>query len=347
MDCEKFDRILLDLLYEELDELTAAAAKRHMVQCGRCRPIAMELRATREVGVLPLVDAPDELEQRILEAERAARRSLPFGQRLGRAVSVLAGYAMRPQLAMAALLLLLIGSSLLLIRARPGETEAISVTERGVPESEGASVAIVPAAPLAAEEPSRSAKRSANDDGSDDQRLAAQKTKQLDDSPGAPLAEGKAEAPGRAGTDDTFELAMSEYRNGNWVAAQAGFDRIETRGGANAAQAALFSAQAVRNAAGCTTAAPKFETVSTRYRASAIASDARWQAADCFRATGQLDRARKHYQALLGQPGYDTRARKALAQIDEATPRPAATAEAVPPKAAAKPATTEPSSDAM
>lgn len=346
MDCEKFDRILLDLLYDELDELTAAAAKRHMDQCSRCRPIAMELKATREVGVLPLVDAPDELEQRILEAERSARRSLPLGQRLGRAVSVLAGYAMRPQLAMAALLLLMIGSSLLLIRAKPGETEAISVTERGVPESEGASVAIIPAAPIAAEEQAVEAKRSASDESSDDQRLVAQKTKQPGDSPEEKPKAEEPDAPGGgSATDDTFELAMSEYRNGNWVAAQTGFDRIETRGGANAAQAALFSAQAVRNAAGCTTAAPKFETVSVRYRSSAIASDARWQAADCFRATGQMDRARKHYQALLGQPGYDTRARKALAQMDEAAPRPAA--EAAPPKAAAKPAVTGSSNDAL
>ncbi len=39
MDCEKFDRVVLDLLYEELDELTAAAARRHMEHCARCRGI--------------------------------------------------------------------------------------------------------------------------------------------------------------------------------------------------------------------------------------------------------------------------------------------------------------------
>ncbi len=124
MDCEKFDRIVLDLLYDELDELTHAAAKRHMEHCARCRAIGSGLRATREVGVLPLVEPPDGLELRILEAEQRATQLLPVGKRLGRGLSLLAGYAMRPQLAMAALLMLAIGSSLFFLRAQPGESRA-------------------------------------------------------------------------------------------------------------------------------------------------------------------------------------------------------------------------------
>ena len=37
MDCEKFDKIVLDLLYQELDELGTAAAERHLDQCARYR----------------------------------------------------------------------------------------------------------------------------------------------------------------------------------------------------------------------------------------------------------------------------------------------------------------------
>ncbi|HWZ93514.1 MAG TPA: zf-HC2 domain-containing protein, partial [Polyangiaceae bacterium] len=144
MDCEKFDRIVLDLLYDELDELTSAAAKRHMEHCARCRSIGSGLRATREVGMLPLLDAPEGLELRILEAERQATELLPLGKRLGRGLSLLAGYAMRPQLAMAALLMLMIGSSLLFLRAQPGDREHVLVTERGVPESDNDSVAVMP-----------------------------------------------------------------------------------------------------------------------------------------------------------------------------------------------------------
>ena len=136
MDCERFDRIALDLLYDELDELTAASARRHVDQCARCRGILAGLRATREVGALPLVDPPPGLELSILEAEQRARSRLPLQQRLGRGVSVLAGYAMRPQLAMAALFLFVIGSSLLLLRGRPGAP--VQVSEQGRPEKAAA-----------------------------------------------------------------------------------------------------------------------------------------------------------------------------------------------------------------
>ena len=144
MDCERFDRIVLDFLYDELDELTAAAARRHVEQCARCRGIIAGLRATREVGALPLVDPPEGLELRILEAERQVRERLPLRQRAGRAVSVLAGYAMRPQLAMAALLLLAIGSGLVFFRQAPNDRDTVSVTERGVAESDPEPLSVLP-----------------------------------------------------------------------------------------------------------------------------------------------------------------------------------------------------------
>jgi hypothetical protein len=136
MDCEKFDRIVLDLLYGELDELTEAAAKRHIEHCSRCKGISSGLRATREVGALALVDPPDSLELGILEAERRLNAELPLTKKLGRGVSILAVYAMRPQLAMAALLLLMIGSSLFFLRSRPSSRSDVLVTEQGAPESE-------------------------------------------------------------------------------------------------------------------------------------------------------------------------------------------------------------------
>src|SRR5258706_4558846 len=145
MDCEKFDRIVLDLLYGELDELTEAAARRHVEHCSGCKGISSGLRATREVGALTLVDPPDSLELGILAAERRLNAQLPLGKRLGRGVSILAVYAMRPQLAMAALLLLMIGSSLFFLRARPGAQDSVLVTERGTPEAEAEHVAIVAA----------------------------------------------------------------------------------------------------------------------------------------------------------------------------------------------------------
>src|SRR3954462_6210848 len=157
MDCEKFDRVVLDLLYGELDELTEAAAKRHIEHCSRCKGVSSGLRATREVGALALVDPPEGLELGILEAERRLNAKLPLGKKLERGVSILAVYAMRPQLAMAALLLLMIGSSLFFLRARPGARDSVLVTERGAPETEAEHAEEIVPAPERLEAPAAAA----------------------------------------------------------------------------------------------------------------------------------------------------------------------------------------------
>jgi TolA-binding protein len=137
MDCEKFDQIIIDALYDELDELTLAAAKRHTDGCQRCQTAWSGLRATRKIGILPLVEAPVGLEERILAAAREAQRNVAWPKRVGRAVSRAGAYAMRPQTAMAALFLVITGWALLFIRPKPdrsGAPSQVSVTERGVPE---------------------------------------------------------------------------------------------------------------------------------------------------------------------------------------------------------------------
>jgi hypothetical protein len=137
MDCEKFDQIIIDAVYDELDELTLAAAKRHADGCQHCQAAWSGLRATRKIGILPLVEAPVGIEAHVMQAAREAHRNLPWPKRLGRAVSWAGSYAMRPQMAMAALLVLMLGSSIIFLRAKPdrrGAVSRISVTERGVPE---------------------------------------------------------------------------------------------------------------------------------------------------------------------------------------------------------------------
>jgi hypothetical protein len=136
MNSDKFDRIVLDLLYGELDELTTAAAKRHMDQSARAREIFAHFKATRQLSVLPAHAPPADFEAALMERERRALAELPLHHRIGRLVSMLAGYAMRPQLIMGALLLLMIGSSLMFLRARPGQHGAMQVTERGAPEAD-------------------------------------------------------------------------------------------------------------------------------------------------------------------------------------------------------------------
>ena len=136
MDCEKFDQILIDALYDELDELTLAAAKRHAEGCQRCQSAWSGLRATLKIGVLPTVEPPASLEPNILQAAREAHGNVPWPKRVGRAISWAGSYAMRPQTAMAAILVLMLGSSVIFVRRKPDRSgpSRVSVTERGVPE---------------------------------------------------------------------------------------------------------------------------------------------------------------------------------------------------------------------
>ncbi len=135
MDCEKFDQVVMDAVYGELDELTSAALRRHVDACVRCSEAWNGLRSTREGASLPLEEPSADLESRILAAALVAQRKTPWHRQILRGLAWAGSHAMRPQFAMAALFFLVIGSSLLLLRAKPGTvgTSPVSVTERGVP----------------------------------------------------------------------------------------------------------------------------------------------------------------------------------------------------------------------
>jgi hypothetical protein len=136
MDCEKFDSLILDELYGELDDLTSAAMKRHASGCAGCADKLRGFEKTREHSALSEPDFPPGLEERILSAALEAEKVVPIGGRSGlsRIVSLAGMWAMRPQTAMAALFLLMIGSSAVLLRTRqPKESAALTVTQEGAP----------------------------------------------------------------------------------------------------------------------------------------------------------------------------------------------------------------------
>lgn len=136
MDCEKFEPLLLDELYGELDELTSAALKRHAAGCSRCAGALDEMKATRRAAALPFVPVPEGLEERILAAAKEAQNVVPFRSRMSRALSIAGAWAMRPQTAMAAVFLLMIGTSAFLIRSKghpSADASRVSVTVQGAP----------------------------------------------------------------------------------------------------------------------------------------------------------------------------------------------------------------------
>jgi hypothetical protein len=348
MDCEQFDQIVMDLLYGEAGEEHSAEAKRHVERCERCASALSDLRGARKLAVFPMVEAPRGFEPRLLEAARQFQKEIPWPRRIGRWVSWAGAYAMRPQLAMAALLLLMIGSSLLLIRGRPGSEQigVVRVTEQGVPEREGMDHPPVPdpaqLPPAVGELPPRepgsdvrgragladngTAAREAKapDELSDSlARDAGEEERAIDGRIPSPTGDRAAMqqsnlmpgAPPSESPSDPYSEAMAMYRAKDFVSAYRAFDSIAMSGGANAASAALYAAKSVRASSGCPHALPRFESIAARFSGAGAAIEARWEAASCARIMGDFTRARLIYRDLARVESQRERAERELARI--------------------------------
>jgi hypothetical protein len=277
MDCEKFDQHVIEALYDELDELTHAALKRHVEGCSRCAAVWAGLRATREVGILPLEEPPDDLEDRILEAAARAQRGAPWHKKVLRGLAWAGSHAMRPQLAMAALFFLVIGSSLLLLRARPGTLGPVSVTERGSPAPEPAEVAAGPHAAAA-----------------------------------APPAAMPTSAPAATAVAGDFRADREGEKRGASADAPAASSKSA---GGDEARAALADARAARDSTGCAAAVAKLDAVAVTFRGTQAASDAMWDEASCYKQMGEAQKAQEIYLALRST-GYRERAEAQLAAAE-------------------------------
>lgn len=298
MDCEKFDSLLIDALYDELDEVTHAAMKRHAEGCARCAGALAGLKATRDVGVVPIEEPSDGFEDRILEAAFAAHKSSPWPRKVLRALAWAGSHAMRPQLAMAALFFLVIGSSLLLLRAKPGTVAVVPVrvTEHGAPSLE--------------EEPKTAAM---------DPNAAAFRGGQARPEAPAATAEGRARAAATPADDKAAEADGKDAEHAD-----------------DPAKAALADARASRDASGCSAAIPKFDAVGAKYPGTSAAADAMWEEASCYKQSGDSAKARDLWLALRGSSSYGARANAELEA--EATRGTLANAQAAANAAPAQPA---------
>jgi hypothetical protein len=277
MDCDNFDQHVIDALYDELDELTMAAMKRHMEGCSRCASAFSALRATRDVAVLPLEEPSEELESRILFAASAAQRKTPWHRKALRGLAWAGSHAMRPQLAMAAVFVLVIGSSLLLLRAKPGTTSIgpVRVTERGEPSPE-------------------------RDEGA--QSVAAATA-----APGASMVGGVAESPSPPAAPADV-AARGESKDDGEQGNAKGSKTSE-------ALVALADAKATEGSLGCDAALPKYDDVAVRFSGTSQAADAMWAAASCHKKRGDTTKARELYGVLAQRDGYKDKAEEALTEI--------------------------------
>lgn len=280
MDCEKFEQHLMDALYEELDPRLYADFRRHLESCSRCSATFSELRATRDVGVLPLEEPRADLEPRILAAALKAQEKTPWHRKALRVLAWAGSHAMRPQLAMAALFVLVVGSSLLLLRPQSTKVPSpVRVTERGMPVPE----------PLEARgDPSM---------------------------PGG--SQGDSEAAQAAGAPTMATVTADGQKDGpqqEQKGALAKEDEAQEKG--SDAKAALSEARAVRQKSGCAAAVKAYDEVGARFPATVSAGEAMWEAADCYKSMGDEKRAREMYEALRSYASYRDRAEAELAQAD-------------------------------
>ncbi len=308
MDCEIFDKLVIDRVFAELDDLASGAVQRHVAHCSRCRSIESGLRATREVAVLSAPELPGGFLESVMALERSTRTRLPLPQRVGRAVSVLSGYAMRPQLTMGALLLLMIGSSLFLLRARPGDRELVHVTERGVPEGEVDLPVHPPSAIEQAPAPSILGQQPKESVGVKDDAAAS------------------ATVAPTTSTPSLLQVARDAFQAGRYAEAHELSERAIQTGDGDTAQAALLSASALARDAGCAAALARFEALRSRHGRSAVGDEAAWHAAECHQSLGQADRAKQLYEELRISGTWGQRARERL-RGGPATPPVTAAAE--------------------
>jgi TolA-binding protein len=364
MDCEKFESSMMDELYGELDELTSAAAKRHVGGCARCAARLDGLRATRRVATVPLVEPPSDLEERIRAAAEQAAASAPSRPGMARVISLAGSWAMRPQTAMAAVFLVMIGTSVLLLRgksARAPVSAEVTVIEQGSP-APAASVPAV-AAPL-----DPGSRRPWAVPPPPEAKAAAGVAPTTRDGPTAAVGAGASQSgagraraesppPAEARTEqpdgEQFDAALRSYRAGRYDEAARAFDALAPT---NPNAPDLWAARAIRDGKGCRAAVPRFNKTAQRYKQTPPGWDALLEGALCYRALGDFGTARARLNALLGVDSHKDRARAELDRIDQlqqaqvsdetqvaskaaSRPRPAAAAPAaVVPAAAAPPA---------
>lgn len=331
MDCERFDQASLELLYGELDELTASGLRRHLSHCERCQSAWQKMVRTREAFHIDLEEPPSDLFDQIMAAEQEAMHHLPPKERLGRWVSIVAGYAMRPQLAMAALLLLMVGSSLVFVRGGPGPGDQVAVRETGSPVSEVPS-ARGRAAPLVVATEETAVLEAKAETAPAFEEDKTQRTAALNAS-SAKQAESSA-APVRIAD---YSEAMRAYQAGSYAEAERLFSEVAARGEEKAGAAALHEAHAARNGSGCQRASAIYDEVALRYRGTPVGDEASFHAANCYRSLGQLARAKAHLEHLKDHPAYKTQVEQILLAIASSEANQAqASASAKPASAAAK-----------
>ncbi len=300
MNCEQFDRVSVQLLYGELDELTASESLRHLHHCPRCQKVYEELKTTKNSYEPTLTRPSPELLENLIQLEAQARAHLPFAERLGRTISVLAEYAMRPQAAMTAVLMIMLAVSALFIRnTQSSSARPIAQPEQRADIKSASQLGALPKARVYA---------------NDDETKALVEKKLPSEENDDALEPQRPQIP-------SYREAMAAFQAGRYATAEQLFHQVSLAGIEKSASASLQEAHSARNGSGCIRAAPLYLRVYQQYRQENLALEARWHAASCFRALGNYQKAKEELTILASTQAYKARANKALKSLESLTNR--------------------------
>jgi len=304
MDCAKCDPLLIDELYGELDEVTSAAVRRHVEACAQCSEAWQKISRGKELAGAISEQVPEGLETKILDAVKEAQKVVPIRSRASRALSWAGSWAMRPQTAMAALFLLMIGSSAIYLgRGRSQPASEMSADEGYAIEKDRAAS---PAAP-SPESPAASAMAMANAPSPPPappaQFAPAKKAKMDMAEEFEPYAQRESKGSGALGIGGASAGAAPPAQ------ARAAAD-VET-----ATTSSLREARAVRDQQGCPSAVSRYDAIAAKSPGTQEAATATYEAAKCYETFGDYSAARSRYQRLEGT-AYASQAKLALANLD-------------------------------
>jgi hypothetical protein len=309
MDQEKFDQHLMDYLFDELDEVTRAAMKRKIESDAECRALEAGLRATLSLAQLPTEEPDPDLEDRILAAADLAQQREPWSRKIVRTLSWAGSRAMNRQLAMAAVLMLMLGSAVLFLRPRPGSVAVTPVKDTAPvpaaapePEDEQESEPTE----LAQKEPPRAPATAAPEALAKNEKDA--KADEIDG------VDATTDAATEAELDAQYQRALNSFKAGDYAAAEADFGAVAGSKHKNAGMAGLYIARSVRATKGCEQAIPRY----AQLRGGGVGADAMYEQADCHLTLGQTAQARELFLELAKIESYRDRATAAIENIGQA-----------------------------
>lgn len=285
MNCDDFRAIAMDWMFGELtDEVQQRAADDHVKSCVSCASWAKGFQGIR-CEMDGMNEAPPAgLQDAILAKTVGVRRQPDRLQTLMRQMS-------EPQWSMAAVVLLMVGASVVLFRI-PGFQPNRSVE--------------IPSALKEVESHREAAKA--------DGRAAVAVTS---------TEENAASAPGESSEGNEFDRAVELYRDQKDELAQPIFETIAASPDPKAPEAALYAARSQRRQAGCTGSVKRFETLAAQERNEPVGVEAALEAASCNRELGRLAQARTQYNHVANEAQDSEKkaaARRALDELSSESP---------------------------